>query len=229
MAQRSRKIPRVSVLGTSDLRFELKEEDWQRLQDAYGEELSIEVRDAVGSELRLLLLLWKAEQKAEPFEHTEKIFLGAKTAAENFNEALIALTELSDSARYCWDLITDNLAQSGGKKSLLPFIQLVASFRTACDEALTELNTAPSSPSFQKGECWKVFIPRLTEIFRKAGLPTGASNDGLTESRFVKLVWELQKRFPADCRLSAASKEALAKAINARRSPGRKNSKLASE
>jgi hypothetical protein len=84
----------------------------------------------------------------------------------------------------------------------------------ACDSELRALAGVEAEDSgFRVGEAWAWWIWRLTRIFKKAGLPTGARNDALGTSPFIKFVDELQKYLPKKYRQHWHSPEALSKAI----------------
>ena len=218
MARRSRKLPIASGPGTVDLT--INEADWQRIETAYGKKLSCGVRNAVLGATRGFVVLDICERQAEPVADAEKIIDVCKKAAGNFQCALLATTSSSDVASYVRDLIAKNFHDTrlSNKDQLFnTLISLLNSFRVACDSSLTELNV-PSFPPFGEGECWKYWIPRLTEIMQEAGLPTGVRKD--TDKRksdkpspFVALVRELQECLPDGCRKTTHSDDALAEAI----------------
>jgi hypothetical protein len=77
----------------------------------------------------------------------------------------------------------------------------------------------PSSPAFQVGNAWKVWIDRLAEILSEVKLPVSVRNDrskskDTKQSPFVLFVWELQARLPTECRCHAQSEASLADALS---------------
>jgi hypothetical protein len=182
------------------------------------------VRNAVLGATRGFILLDILEKQAEPAADAEKIIDACKKAAGNFQRALFASTSSSsDAASYVRDLLAKNFHDTrlSNKDELFNALTgLLISFQVACDSSLKELNapSIPNFPSFDGGECWKYWIPRLTEIMKEADLPTGVRKD--TDKRksdkpspFVALVRELQKCLPDECRQTTHSDDALAVAI----------------
>ena len=100
------------------------------------------------------------------------------------------------------------------------FLNLLRAFHVACNASIKQLND-PSSPAFQVGNAWNVWIDRLAEILSEVKLPVSVRNErskskGTKPLAFVLLVWDLQARLPTECRHAAQSEAALADALGAK-------------
>lgn len=232
--RRSRKLPFASAGGEPDLTF--SEADWQRIEQAYREPLSADVRSSV-VEATQKFVYWEGfERKAEPVAKAQEFIAAYKRAAMGLQQAMSTggSSDARTSARYLVmkHFQDPRLSDKAGSSYVGRFHTLtgvLTSFQSACIIALRELEPPPSTrgllgdlgalPSFRDGEGWALWIRRLTEIADDNALPHGVRKDAGNKSRsdkqspFTLFVWELQKCLPKECKCPTQSKSALAKAI----------------
>jgi hypothetical protein len=232
MPRRTRKLPSISTKHSADPDFTISDVDWQRIETAYGEQLSESVRTAILHAMRTFVSLERLEHSGPPIAHAERAIQRCKDAAEKFRDLMLTPGSNAEvCARY---LILKNFgnaprgadALDTGLTALTGFL---TSFKSACDNALADLK-APIGlmaevgelPSIVEGTAWRRWIVELTGIIKGTGLPYKVRKDAGGKSRddklsqFVLLVFELQNCLPC---CSMHSKPALAGNISrARRS-----------
>ena len=225
----------ASAGGAPDLT--ISEADWQRIEGAYGEQLSGSVRAAVVKATQQFVYWESFERAAEPVAKTQKLIEAYKKSASDFQRAMQAGGS-SDARTLARHLVMKNfqdprLSDKAGSSYVGHFHSLssiLTSFQSACFHALKELEPPPPStrgllgdlgalPSFKEGEEWALWIRRLTDIADGNSLPGGVRKDAGNKSKsdkqspFTLFVWELQKCLPKGCNYPTQSKSALAKAI----------------
>ncbi len=224
----------ASAGGAPDLT--ISEADWQRIEGAYGEQLSGSVRAAVVKATQQFVYWENFERAAEPVTKTQKLIETYKKSASDFQRAMQAGGS-SNARILAGHLVTKNfhdprLSDKAGSSYVGRFHSLsgvLTSFQSACFQALKELEPPTSTrgllgdlgalPAFKEGEEWALWTRRLTEIANDNSLPGGVRKDAGNKSKsdkqspFTLFVWELQKCLPKGCKYPTQSKSALAKAI----------------
>jgi hypothetical protein len=161
-------------------------ERWRRLEKAIRQPIDPEVRGkiAVANHDFLTLATW--EETATPASSVIDDVLAIKAAGWAFRNALL----LKDGFQARHELET----QLGLPRGALRNVALgpLRALARGCDAVVVRLKT---QEGYLPGEAWARWILRLTDILKKARLPTKVSKDGT--SPFVVFIAELQRCLPA--------------------------------
>ena len=226
MVRRAPKLPLARSGGVPDLA--ISGADWQRIEGAYGQQLSGSVRAAIVKKTQELVYWESFERTAEPIAKTQRLIDAYKKSARHFQLTILA-DGPSDAAVYARHLTRKHFKDarlSGTVECFHSLSGVLTSFQSACINALRELGPPPSTRAlsgdfraFKEGEAWALWTRQLTGIMKMNGLPSGVRKDAGNKSRsdkqspFVLLVRELQHCLPPGCKYPEHSKAALAKAI----------------
>src|SRR5262249_27634700 len=106
MAQFKPRIPIVSA-SEHDPELAIADADWQRIQKAYGKELSPDVRQRIYEVTYVYLLFVKIEPSAQPVSDARDRVERIKKAVADFQEAIFEYSEsdVGDATRYAVHLI----------------------------------------------------------------------------------------------------------------------------
>ena len=159
--------------------FNVDAVQWRRIEKAYGSSLPPGVRAAIVRATEAYVFLQSFEQTAEGLAKA-KVILEAhdKAATRFFNELFAGPSAVSDAGVYAHYLIEEqfqNFRTKRRNEGLHVFLNLLRAFHVACNASIKQLND-PSSPAFQAGNDWKVWIDRLAEILSKVKLPVSVRN-----------------------------------------------------
>ena len=88
MARRARKLPLARSGGTPDLT--ISEADWQRIEGAYGRQLSGSVRAAIVKKMQEFVYWESFERTAEAFAKTQRLIDAYKKSASDFQLTILA-------------------------------------------------------------------------------------------------------------------------------------------
>jgi hypothetical protein len=229
MGKRAPKLPVASAGGRAEEEERRKvvaitDSDWQRIESAYGRELSPEARRDIHEKTQEFVDRAEFEQNAEPVSDARDRITIIERAASSLRSALDGGDHDADG--HARTLIKKHLRKVGDaikkhrRKKDDPLRGISSDIRVlifASQDALRELDDAKDQ-GFSKGEAWERWIRRLTSIAKAHNLPGGARKDsdkqsGSHASPFVEFVWGLQQFVPGTHR-RAHSKDALAKAIS---------------
>lgn len=235
MVKRIPKLPIATVSGRPQLL--LSNDDWQRIEKAYGSPLRVEVREQIVEATRTFLISGEAEVIARPLAEASQRLAEIRKAAIQLRNVLIndAPNDEWDSRHHAHHLInrflnfgaikdrdrgalpdTNPLDKPSDKAAVVDFRQVVpaemGSLIAACDQALKQLEKKPGST---KGDAWDQWICRLTAIAKEYRLPNGARKISIDEnpSQFVAMIWELQTFVPKNYLRTEWSPIALTEAI----------------
>jgi hypothetical protein len=229
MGRLARTLPIASASGELD--FKITDGDWNRIEKAYGKQLSASVRKKIFDATTGFLLFECFERTAEPRSWAIDRVRRLRKSAEEFNKALLKDTHQAGVSR----IYADNLIERyldhprlGSREKLRHLRSVLVSVSAACRSALKAIED-PNVPRRWPGECWDRWVCRLTAVFNASGLPSGARKDSDKRradghSPFVMFVYELQRCAPREARRHVQSKDALANAIQVarrRRSSGK--------
>jgi hypothetical protein len=201
---------------------DITDNDWQRIEKAYGQKLSPEVRRDIREKTQEFVDRAEFEKNAEPVSDARDRINTIMGAAGSLRSALDGGDH--DADVYARTLIKKHLRKKGDaikkrrRKKDDPLRGISSDIRVlifASQDALRELNDTKDE-GFKKGDAWKRWIRRLTSIAKAHNLPGGARKDsdkqsGSHASPFVEFVWALQQSVPKAHRRS--SRGALAGAI----------------
>jgi len=221
MARTRPLLPTASAGGKA--KPKITDADWKRIERAYGNPLSRDVRNKIRETTEDYLEWAVFELNAEPQSEAINRIKVIHKAASRASGALLNQDQSDVVRGYVKCLILDKLRldrfPEREKKEPLRYIaDILRSLSVACKLSLQELN-GTTNEGFRKGDCWELWVRQLTKIAKKNGLPNGVRSDsdkqkGDAPSPFVTLVRELQACLPAEYRRRSLSDIALAQAIN---------------
>jgi hypothetical protein len=228
MARVAPTIPSATIKG-GDPELTISDDSWRRIEDAYGSELTADVREQIRDATLSFLRFVEAEQAAQAVSISRARVAQVKKAAAEFQEAVFENPQDStwDARNYADRLIKRcfhdaRIADFDGPRWLGT---LMISLVVACNQALAHLDD-PKNQDGRKGETWENWIRRLTAMLETRGLPKEVRKDADKNktgkpSPFVGLVRELQTCIPAAFRRPIQSDNALSEAIYRARRPRR--------
>jgi hypothetical protein len=189
--------------------------DWQRIQKAYGQKVSLEARRDIHEKTQEYVDRAEFEQNAEPASDARDRTNAIIKAAGSLRSALDGGDR--DADVYARTLIKKHLwKQSSAEKQKEgdaikrrrrkkddPLRNISSGVRRlifACQDTLRELDDVKDQ-GFSKGEAWERWIVRLTKIAQEHKLPWRVRKDSDKQSArhaspFVEFVWELQQFVP---------------------------------
>jgi hypothetical protein len=217
----------IATLSGGDPELSISNDDWKRIELTYGHAVSTTAREQIYGATLTFLFFVEGEQTARPVSEARDRILQLKGAALLFQKAVF--DNPPDGVRvsriYADELVKryfedPRWADPQGLRSL----ELVmSSLMVACKQALTDLEN-PKNHGRRKGEAWRNWVCRVTDIIDAHQLPIEVRKDTDKNatgkpSPFVALIRELQAFIPQACRQSTHSDIALSEAIaRARRS-----------
>jgi hypothetical protein len=232
MARSAPTIPIASASGKPN--FTLTEQNWQKIERAYRNSLSSDVRTRILEATRSFVYSEVFERHGEPLRAAIERIESIKKATGNLSRTLAA--QASDAKLYADHLVKRHFHDSRLAMQRGDLFQalggVLTSLSVACNLALKEMSD-PHLPGHREGECWDRWIRQLTRIARENELPSAASkgsDKAIAHSPFVLMVAALQDCVPASARRHHASMDALATAIhrartNKARKVGRRDKK----
>jgi hypothetical protein len=229
MARRSRKLPAMDDLAAylvnlggylksgDEKPISLVTIDWQKIEQAYGQPLSADVRQGLVTAATSFVLFEGSERKGSPIGDVQTTIETCRSHASEFQRGLPSIESVRGS--YAQLLISKNFNNPPLGDRLFEILHnLLTSFDVACNTALKELS---ESPSYKKeGDAWVSWIRRLNGIMENNGLPADVRKDAGNKSKsdkhspFTLLVGELQYCLPVKARRHTHSPGALATAIS---------------
>jgi hypothetical protein len=208
-----KRAPKLPVASAERIKVTISDCDWQRIESAYGQKLSPEVRRDIHEKTQEFVDRAEFEQNAELVSDARDRMSTIAGAASSLRSALndgdhdadvYARTLVKKHLRKEGDAINDPLRGISSDMTRLIF---------ASQDTLKELNNTKGE-DFKKGEAWKRWSNELTDIAKAHDLRWRVRKDSDKQRRsspFVELVWELQKSVPKAHRRS--SRGALAGAV----------------
>jgi hypothetical protein len=211
------------ALTSGEPAIDITNEDWLRIEEAYGHELPAVVRRQIFEATTSFVYFEVFDRLAEPRHWAAKRVERVRKAAGQFYKSL--LDGSPGVARVFADhLITKHFKDPrlADGNQLEHLYGVLTSLLVACNLAAGEVND-PNLQGHHKGEYWERWIRQLTSIIEGEGLPSDARSDsdklaGDESPAFVAFVDELQNCAPGEVRRHSTSKLALARAIERARS-----------
>ena len=226
MARFAPRIP-IATLSGGDPELSISNDDWSRIEPAYGHAVPITAREEIRAATRRFLLFVEAEQAARPISEARDRILQFIQAAAAFQEAVFDNPQDSgwDSRVYAERLVKRYFDDTriAGPEKLRSLGSVMTSLIVACNHALANLNN-PQNHGRRRGEGWENWVRRVTDVLKAHHLPIEVRKDTDKNatgkpSPFVALIRELQACIPEAQRKSTHSDIALSEAIvRARRS-----------
>jgi hypothetical protein len=221
-------IPVATTRG-GDPQLVISDDDWRRIEAAYGRPLPAEVREQIRDATLSFLMFVEGEQAAQPVSvaraHVERV----KKAAAKLCHVVVENPQDSawDARNYANRLIGQNFNDAGKSVRDLPrwLGTLMVSLGAACNHALTQLDD-PGRQGRRKGDTWENWARKLAAILAANGLPTQVRKDTdknihRKPSPFVHFIRELQSCVPEESRRGTHSDNALSEAISRAQGHGR--------
>ena len=223
----------IATLSGGDPELSISNEDWKRIELAYGYAVPMAAREAIRAATLTFLFFVKGEQVARPISEPRDRIQQLKEAAKAFQEAVFDNPQDSrrDSRIYADHLVKRYFddARIAGREGLRSLGLVMTSLIVACNHALAHLEN-PQNHAHRRGDAWGNWVRRVTDVIEAHQLPSEVRKDTDKNatgkpSPFVALIRELQACIPEADRRSTHSDIALSEAIvRARRSrSGRKS------
>jgi hypothetical protein len=229
MARFAPTIP-VATLSSGDPELSISNDDWKRIELAYGHAVPLTAREQICAATLTFLFFVEGEQVARPISEARDRILQLKEAATAFQEAVFDNPQNSrrDARIYADHLVKryfddPRIATRQGVHLLHSLGLVMASLIVASKQALGDLEN-PQNHGRRRGETWENWVCRITDLIKGHQLPIEVRKDTDKNtphkpSPFVALIRELQNCIPEAARKSTHSDIALSEAIvRARRS-----------
>jgi hypothetical protein len=223
MPKRKGKIPRITVCAVKP--FSLSDENWQKVDAAYGQSIPSEARSQIELATTAFLRVANAEKNTGLMDDALRRASHLRECASQLIDA-IGDRPIGDVIRgYVDEALADEYWRLKVTKKFAkhlpthPYVSWVSlelgRFMNACDNMI---DLAPRYDFWADGGAWKRWIRRLSTIFDAHGLQTGARKDTTKNkankaSPFVEFVYSLQELLPSEYIRSQHSRGALATAI----------------
>jgi hypothetical protein len=234
--------PGSAIRSLARPKVAIADSDWQRIEEAYGQKLSLEARRDIHEKTQEYVDRAEFEQNAEPVSDARDQINAIIKAAGSIRSALDGgdpdtdVHVLTLIKKHLWkqsgaekqkegDAIALDLAlkfarRRRRKKDVLlrNILSAVRRLIFASAAARKELDKVKEKDQgFGKGEAWERWIVRLTEIAQEHKLPWRVRKDSDKQSArhaspFVEFVWALQEFVP-DAHRRKHSRGAVAEAI----------------
>jgi hypothetical protein len=190
--------------------FEPGVDGWQRIESAYGVNLSENLKKELSSIFDEYLEEAAFEANA-PFRsdvrrRIEEILRDASTFFNTLQVSKFQPSDTEGDAGADADVEARGLIQSNfHDQNLQPrctieaMTSLMTSFVAACELARRQAKEPDEiQGEFRKGEAWDIMICRVLSVLEREGLPTGARKDSdyNRSSRFVAFILEIRNLFP---------------------------------
>jgi hypothetical protein len=222
--KRKARAERIGIAFFDDsLSYRADEEQWERIEQAYGRNLSPELRVKIRKAATTFIIKASTERaaalKSDVGDGIRAIASAVTTLVDLFDDGT-APADNTNPNLFARDRIQRFFErfQAEESSSLRALIADLRTLRRACEQAETDLAT---EKGFEEGEAWGGLIFRLTVLLDEEGMPTGISNDG--RSAFTLFFRALQETLPEDDRRhERAGGEAFARAMNRARTEARK-------
>jgi hypothetical protein len=204
MARRRPKIPRTTAFLVL---FELDSSDWERMEQAYGQTFSPQLRDEV-VKITERFLYWASAEQTPPMREAQE----RAGALRKFTSSLLdEIQRKSDVGPYTDELIAvcfrrfwyrDTGGISTAEWDTLPseVTKALSSFLLACDEALNQMKSLSLKTwMWEDGEAWNRWVVQLSDLAETHRFPTASSVsrpklEPEKASPFVTFVGQLQAR-----------------------------------
>ncbi|MDR6304556.1 hypothetical protein GGQ85_002266 [Nitrobacter vulgaris] len=204
MGRPARKLPLSSAVGNSP-QFSLTDQDWAKVEIAYGQTLPTAVRQSI-VETTNKFLEW------EVFERNACALSPAVDLVKSINVASNSLRQKlsragGDAGAFGQSVLKEHFRSVHFRKDSYDQLfhalgDVMSSLSAACQSALTEMDD-PDAKFFREGASWDDWIRALTNIAEENDLPTASSKAGNPEADvgpFARLVAALQAHLPKEAR-----------------------------
>jgi hypothetical protein len=218
--------PRIDILKRLGKPIAFSVDDRANIEAKYGHELTSELWKQITDVTSVLTIftpgITDATRLPVVLSKLKKLEAAAKSLRSEFNE-------VPDRGNFTpeeiyWAFFAPRRRSTRPGEEFLFLDQILGALIKFSEFAIQEIQkTDPKQPntwrSMSEGEAWNVWVNALTKIMDKNGLPykVRMDTDKKAEdvhSPFVRLIRELQKCLPKECRRFTHSDDALAKGIH---------------
>jgi hypothetical protein len=223
MARRRPKIPRTTAFRVP---FKLDSSDWGRIERAYGQSFSPQLRNEV-VKITKDFLYWASAEQTPPMEDAKQ---RTRTLRKLTSSLLNEIQRKTDVSPYTNELIAGLFSHFWHKNTKFVSIavrdalprevtQVLSSFLSACDEALNQMKSLSTKTwMWEDGTAWNHWVVQLSDLTETNGFPTASSvsRPKMAPERaspFVGFVDQLQVNIPEKYQRHRQSPVALAEAI----------------
>ena len=214
----TRHIRKARIPAKTQQEIVFSEDDWKRIEKAYGHSLSVDIRAYICLVAEALRLVGSAEINAPSLkrmiEKTNKLRDAAQSLLQEAGlpgEAA-AWSSFEDIADVTATVLTEFPVDE------VQFLTMVHSLLASCQLMIKKWET---DPGLREGQMWDAWVQSINETMQRHGLPSAARKDSDSDkpypdrpsSNFVRLIDELQKHIPKELRRHTQSFDGLAQAI----------------
>lgn len=204
MGRPARKLPISKAVGNSP-EFSLTDQDWKKVEIAYGQTLPAAVRQSIVDTTNKFLEWEVFERNASALRPAVDLVKSINVASNNLRQKLSRAG--GDAGAVAQSVIKEHFHSVHFKKYSYDQLfhalgDVMSSLSAACQTALTEMDD-PEATFFREGASWDDWIRALTNIAEDNDLPTAASKAGNPEAEvgpFARLVAALQAHLPKEAR-----------------------------
>jgi hypothetical protein len=196
------RIQRARIPTKSVQNIAFSEDDWKRIEKAYGHSLPSKIRTHITIATEALRVVSAAERHGPALEKirakTKKLRIAAMSLLHetgllvNDNSACTSFEALAEAL---------NTTVKECLNDHLQFMLVVRSVVSACDLMLRKCE---EDEGLQEGWMWDAWVQAISELMQHHKLPSAARKDRLLrkpnqlDSQFVRLIKELQERMPEE-------------------------------
>jgi hypothetical protein len=200
MTRRSRKA-RLPASGGKEIVF--TQDDWKRIEQAYGHDLPLEVREYIRFVTDALSVVGNVERNAPALEKLKAKTKKLSDAAQSLlKEAGWPTPTETDTSI---EILTESLATAVKEyaNDYLQFLLMVYAVLKGCN---LMHRTWESDGGLREGWVWDAWVQGISEKVEHHGLPSAARKDSdkrdaeNVKSPFVRLIRELHKHVPEELR-----------------------------
>jgi hypothetical protein len=220
VTSRKRRRKRLPWSGThgAPKKWDPTEEDWFRLQNAYGKTFDATLRAAIERAVTEYFL-WAPFEDAPFVDDCIRDHAKATSLAKELGKVIHSLGGARSMVARHWKRY---FPPEDERRDHREFSQVVHILHSALAAALRDIKS-PDLPAFSEGDAWERLVLDIANEFRQRGCKATASKNSIcSQSPFVRFVGELQdtfkgrslRRHPTPDALSGAVSLALRKAKN---------------
>jgi hypothetical protein len=198
-------------------RIVFSEDQWKRIERAYGHKLPKAIRAGILLATEALRLIGGMERTAPALEKMIAKTKSLKDAARSLLKE-VGWPVKEDAAWKSFEAMTEGAATAVKEfpNVHLQFLMVVDSLFAGCNLMLRNWE---SDGGLREGWAWDAWVQSISEVMQHHGLPGAARKDfrkrkaNQVESQFVRLIDKLQEHMPEELRRHTQSLDSLAQAI----------------
>jgi hypothetical protein len=197
------RIRRARLPASGRTEIVIAEEDWKRIEQAYGHDLPLEVREYIRFVTYALSVVENVERSAPALEKLKAEAKRLSDAAQSLLKAAgwPAPTEIDTSI----EILTEALA-TAVKEYANDHVQFLLMVYAALEACNLMLHAWEADGGLREGWIWDAWVQGISEKVEHHGLPSAVRKDSdkrdaeNVKSPFVRLIRELHKHVPEELR-----------------------------